>query len=187
MKFYYYSYFTEEEPKAQRGWIACPGHTTRKSWWLNWNPGGWLQSMPSCSQQKISDMPPWSLPLQQYHPGLSTAQHSLSPQIFPLKPTLDLWSIPTYIFNSIPFLFSVYTILILYCVKISWSPQDTLLCPLRGAPYFWNLVKKFILLYLRGFSVCLFLALVLLLKPMELNVINDGDDTLSLYFHERKP
>lgn len=71
---------------------------------------------------------------------------------------LGLQSATTSTFNM-PFLLSAFRVLTPYCVKISWLPQDTLLCLLRGAPYFWHLVKEFIFPYPRGCSVCLFLAL----------------------------
>lgn len=64
--------------------------------------------------------------------------------------------------------------------KDLWSSQDTLLCPSRGAPYFWNLVKKFILLSPQGFSVCLFLALCCFWSLRNYSVTNEGNGTFGL-------
>lgn len=108
---------------------------------------------------------PTALPLQRQHPGLSTACHSLSPPIFTLKPTLGLRSMLTYIFNS-PFPYSVYTMLTpLLCNDLLVTPRHSALF-FKKSPLFLGSGKKFTLPCPQGFSVGLFLAL-LLLKPKE--------------------
>lgn len=110
VRVYYYPYFTGKDTKAQR--VTRPSYRSRES--CGCDEARWLgcRACPPATKKhpeyqiRHPEACAPALALQQLHPGLSTALHSLSPPIFPLKPTLDrLYNLRLLTFSTYCFYF----------------------------------------------------------------------------------
>lgn len=134
---------------------------------------------------RISDRHP-----EAYTPWLSLSNsgtqgcplHSLSAQTFLLKTVSGLWSTPSYI-PTHHFYFSLHDPHPPLCKDFLITLRHSAL-PFKRSPLFLESGHGVHTPHPQGFLVCLFLGLCCFWSRRNENVINGGNSTLVLYFHE---